>query len=63
VLKMIEWRWGLQPMATRDANAKNFADALDFTTTRAAIAPTVRHATRINAWTADLDMCVTNQAT
>ena len=34
VLKMIEWRWGLKPMTARDANAKNFADALDFTKTR-----------------------------
>jgi phospholipase C len=34
VLKMIEWRWGLQPMTARDANAKNFADALDFSTRR-----------------------------
>lgn len=34
VLKMIEWRWGLQPMTARDANAKNLADALDFSTTR-----------------------------
>lgn len=34
VLKMIEWRWNLQPMTKRDANAKNFADALDFSTRR-----------------------------
>jgi len=34
VLSMIEWRWGLQPMTARDANAKNLADALDFTTRR-----------------------------
>ena len=34
VLKMIEWRWGLQPMTARDANAKNLADALDFSTRR-----------------------------
>jgi phospholipase C len=37
ILKMIEWRWGLEPMTARDANAKNLADALDFTTKRAAI--------------------------
>jgi phospholipase C len=37
VLKMIEWRWDLEPMTTRDANAKNLADALDFTTRRAAV--------------------------
>ena len=34
VLKMIEWRWGLEPMTVRDAQAKNLADALDFSTTR-----------------------------
>ena len=34
---MIEWRWDLEPMTTRDANAKNLADALDFTTRRAAV--------------------------
>lgn len=34
VLKMIEWRWGLEPMTLRDKNAKNLADALDFTTRR-----------------------------
>ena len=30
ILKLIEWRWGLPPLATRDAAAKNLADALDF---------------------------------
>jgi phospholipase C len=30
VLKMIEWRWGLQPLSVRDANANNLAEALDF---------------------------------
>jgi phospholipase C len=34
ILKMIEWRWGLAPMRARDAHAKNFADALDFSTRR-----------------------------
>lgn len=34
VLKMIEWRWDLEPMTVRDAKAKNLADALDFSTTR-----------------------------
>lgn len=29
ILKMIEWRWGLQPLSVRDANANNLADALD----------------------------------
>ena len=32
-------------------------------TTRAAIAPTVRHATRINSTTAVFEVCVTSQAT
>lgn len=36
ILKMIEWRWGLKAMTARDANAKNLAEALDFTTTRPA---------------------------
>ena len=34
VLKMIEWRWDLEPMTVRDAKAKNLADALDFSQTR-----------------------------
>ncbi len=36
ILRMIEWRWGLEPMTARDANAKNLAEALDFSTTRPA---------------------------
>lgn len=34
VLKMIEWRWGLEPMTVRDEKAKNFAEALDFSKRR-----------------------------
>jgi phospholipase C len=30
-LRLIEWRWGLAPLAVRDANARNLAFALDFT--------------------------------
>jgi phospholipase C len=30
VLKMIEWRWGLQPLTVRDETAINFAEALQF---------------------------------
>jgi phospholipase C len=30
ILKMIEWRWGLTPLTSRDANAKNLAEVLDF---------------------------------
>ena len=37
ILKMIEWRWNLEPLTLRDRYAKNFADALDFTRRRAAI--------------------------
>ncbi|MDB6125837.1 MAG: phospholipase [Pedosphaera sp.] len=33
VLKMIEWRWHLQPLTVRDANANNLAEALDFSRT------------------------------
>jgi len=38
VLRMIEWRWNLEPMTTRDRTAKNLADALDFKNRRAALA-------------------------
>ena len=30
VLKMIEWRWALQPLTIRDQTANNLADVLDF---------------------------------
>ncbi|HEY1366451.1 MAG TPA: alkaline phosphatase family protein [Gaiellaceae bacterium] len=30
VLKLIEWRWGLEPLSARDAAAANLAGALDF---------------------------------
>jgi phospholipase C len=30
VLKLIEWRWNLEPLTVRDAQANNLADALDF---------------------------------
>jgi len=36
VLKMIEWRWGLDPMTERDRHAKNLAEALDFSLNREA---------------------------
>jgi phospholipase C len=46
ILRMIEWRWGLAPMTARDANAKNLAEALDFTKKREAITlPTFTPAT------------------
>lgn len=31
VLKLIEWRWGLEPLSVRDQTAHNLAEALDFT--------------------------------
>ncbi len=34
ILRMIEWRWGLSPMSARDANARNLAEALDFSNKR-----------------------------
>jgi phospholipase C len=30
ILKFIEWRWGLPPVATRDAAANNLLNAFDF---------------------------------
>jgi phospholipase C len=30
ILRMIEWRWGLAPLAVRDRNAHNLATVLDF---------------------------------
>ena len=30
ILRMIEWRWGLEPMTVRDRAARNLALALDF---------------------------------
>jgi phospholipase C len=30
ILKLLEWRWGLAPLSTRDAHATNLASALDF---------------------------------
>ena len=37
ILRMIEWRWGLEPMHDRDRYAKNLAEALDFSTKRKAV--------------------------
>lgn len=37
ILKMIAWRWGLEPLRLRDATAKNLAEALDFKSRRAPI--------------------------
>ena len=30
ILKLVEWRWGLEPLSVRDAAAANLAAALDF---------------------------------
>jgi phospholipase C len=38
ILRMIEWRWNLPPLTTRDRTAKNLADALDFKNQRPAVA-------------------------
>jgi phospholipase C len=35
ILKMIEWRWGLEPLSVRDRYANNLAEVLDFTGTDA----------------------------
>jgi phospholipase C len=32
ILKMIEWRWGLEPLTTRDRKARNLVEVLDFET-------------------------------
>jgi len=37
ILRMIAWRWGLAPLRLRDRQAKNLAEALDFSTRRDAI--------------------------
>ena len=34
VLRMIEWRWNLQPMTARDRSARNLAEVLDFSQRR-----------------------------
>jgi len=36
VLRMIEWRWDLPPLSARDANARNLAEVLDFSSRRKA---------------------------
>jgi phospholipase C len=41
ILKLVEWRWGLEPLSTRDAQAANLAAALDFSRRRLA-APAFR---------------------
>src|SRR5438128_461891 len=39
VLRMIEWRWGLDPLTVRDATANNLAVELDFTQVIPALRP------------------------
>ncbi|MEP6624825.1 MAG: alkaline phosphatase family protein, partial [Acidimicrobiia bacterium] len=34
ILRMVEWRWGLEPMSLRDKTAKNLAETLDFSIRR-----------------------------
>ncbi|HEV3231374.1 MAG TPA: alkaline phosphatase family protein [Candidatus Dormibacteraeota bacterium] len=40
ILKMIEWRWDLQPLTVRDATANNIAEVLDFSAPPNLSAPT-----------------------
>jgi phospholipase C len=40
VLKMIEWRWGLDPLTPRDAHAHNLASVLDFSRPPTLASPT-----------------------
>jgi phospholipase C len=37
ILKMIEWRWNLEPLTLRDRTAKNLAEALNFRARRDAV--------------------------
>jgi phospholipase C len=37
ILKFVEWRFGLKPLAPRDANARNLAHALDFANPRTSV--------------------------
>jgi phospholipase C len=39
ILSMIEWRWNLQTLSSRDASANNLAAALDFTRAKNLMAP------------------------
>ena len=36
ILKMVEWRWGLSPLTSRDAGARNLAETFDFASPRTA---------------------------
>ena len=48
ILRMIEWRWGLEPLTVRDRTARNLAEALDFKIRREAF--------RLPAFTAPLNL-------
>jgi len=37
ILRMIEWRWGLQELGVRDRNARNLAEVFDFARARSTI--------------------------
>jgi phospholipase C len=37
ILRMVEWRWGLEPMTLRDRTARNLAEVLDFSRRRRAV--------------------------
>ncbi|MGZ4711690.1 MAG: alkaline phosphatase family protein [Acidimicrobiia bacterium] len=38
ILRMVEWRWGLEPMTLRDRSARNLAETLDFSLRRPPVA-------------------------
>jgi phospholipase C len=38
ILRMIEWRWNLEPMRARDRHARNLAEVLDFSARRDPVA-------------------------
>ncbi len=37
ILRMIEWRWGLPALSVRDRNARNLAEAFDFSRSRSTL--------------------------
>jgi phospholipase C len=41
ILRMIEWRWSLPALSSRDVGANNLADVLDFVTAPNLAAPPI----------------------
>ena len=54
ILKLVEWRWGLEPLSVRDAAAANLAAALDFSKRNLAGAADRRAAARRRRRLSDL---------